>query len=55
MDFIEFEADICGWSIDNAAAKKQLNVWGAGKDAGTELITYDFAEASNSQFFLKLV
>ncbi|PSN71219.1 hypothetical protein BS50DRAFT_487014 [Corynespora cassiicola Philippines] len=39
----------------NAGAKKQLNVRGAGKDAGTELITYDFAEASNSQFFLKLV
>ncbi|KAF3050856.1 hypothetical protein E8E11_009667 [Didymella keratinophila] len=39
--------------IENVGTGKQLNVRGAGKDTGTELIIYAPAEAGNAQFILK--
>ena len=48
------QADIA-LSINSADTKKavQLNVRGAGKTSGTELITYQYATAENVWFILK--
>jgi hypothetical protein len=40
----------------NATKNQQLNVNGAGKESGTDLISYTItAEAENAQFLLKAV
>lgn len=46
---------MCECSINCVQTAKQLNVNGAGKEAGTEIITYAFAEVQNAQFLLKAV
>lgn len=48
------QADIA-LSINSADTKKgtQLNVQGAGKASGTDLITYKYAAAENAYFILK--
>ena len=43
-----------GCSIIHVSGSKQLNVRGAGKDEGTEVITYQLAQTGQSQFLLKM-
>ncbi|KAF1364079.1 hypothetical protein EJ07DRAFT_162590 [Lizonia empirigonia] len=41
--------------ITNVYSNKQLNVRGAGKESGTDIITYDFTNTDNAKFFFKVV
>ena len=42
-------------SINSVLSDKRLNVLGARKDSGIEIITYAFADADNAKFVLRAV
>jgi hypothetical protein len=46
--------NLSNFSINDPHGKQQINVRGSGKEEGTEVIMYDLAEASNSQFLLRV-